>query len=212
MERHPRFAPEESARVLWGAAATNPWYYGGVKMAPNSLFAILLRSPWWVSFLVGGGLIAGLRLVLPDLYAVFAALPFLGIGAYAAWQQLRAPSAASVAKSLEKLREMSGEEFAGALEEAFRREGYSVTRLNAREADLELVKAGRTSLVACKRWKVARTGIEPLRELLAARRKREAHECIYVATGEISDNALAFSVDHNVRLLHGAELATLMKR
>lgn len=179
-------------------------------MAKNSLFAILLRSPWWVSFLVAGGLIAALRLVLPELYAVFAALPFIIIGGYAAWQQFRAPSAASVEKRLAKLRAMSGEEFSSALGEAFRRDGYSVSRIASGEADLELVKGYRTSLVACKRWKVARTGIEPLRELLAARRRREAHECIYVAAGEITDNALAFSVEYNVRLLHGAELAKLL--
>ena len=55
-----------------------------------------------------------------------------------------------------------------------------------------------------------RTGIEPLSELDAARQKREAHECIYIAAGEISANALTFSAHSGVRLLHGAELAKLL--
>ena len=181
-----------------------------MQMAKNSLFAILLRSPWWISFVVAAGLIAALRLVLPDMYAAFAALPFMVIGAYAGWQQLRAPSAAAVARKLAALRAMSGEEFSGALEQAFRRDGYTVTRLDAQAADLELTRSGRCSLVACKRWKATRTGIEPLRELHAARRKREAHECIYISAGEITDNALAYSVEKNVRLLHGVELAKLL--
>lgn len=181
-----------------------------LEMHRNSLFAVLLRSPWWVSLLVAAGLVAALRFVLPDVYAFFGALPFMVIAGYAAWQQLRAPSSAKVAQSLEALRAKPWDEFAGALESAFRREGYTVSRIEAKEADFELARAGRVSLVSCKRWKVARTGIEPLRELHAARLRREAQECVYVAAGDITDNALAFSAQNNIRLLRGAELAKLL--
>ena len=151
--------------------------------------------------------------MLPDAYApyaMFASLPFIVIGTYAAWQQLRAPSAAQIAATLESLRALSWDEFSAALEDAFRRDGHSVSRLNIAGADLELTKSGRTSLVGCKRWKVARAGVEPLRELEAARHARETHECIYVAAGEITDNARAFAAGKNIRLLHGAELAKLL--
>lgn len=181
------------------------------EMHKNSLFAVLLRSPWWASLAVAAGVIAALRLVLPDVYALFAALPFILIAAYAAWQQLRAPSAAKVAQSLEALRAKPWNEFAAALESAFRREGYGVSRLDGRDADFELTRAGRVSLVSCKRWKVARTGIEPLRELHVARRRREAQDCIYVAAGDVTENAIAFSVQNGIRLLHGAELAKLLR-
>jgi restriction system protein len=179
-----------------------------LEMHRNSLFALLLRSPWWASLAVAAAVLAGLRLVLPDIYAFFAALPFIVIAGYAGWQQLRAPSAAKVARALEALRAKPWDEFAAAVESAFRRDGYAVGRLDGRQADFELAKAGRVALVSCKRWKVARTGIEPLRELHAAR--RHAHECIYIAAGEISDNALAFSAQNNVRLLNGAELVKLL--
>lgn len=177
-----------------------------LEMHKNSLFAVLLRSPWWISFAVALALAAGLRLVLPDLYAFFAALPFLVIACVAAWRQLRAPSAEKIARSLEALRAKPWDEFAGAVESAFRRDGYEVSRLDGKEADFELTRGGRVSLVSCKRWKVARTGVEPLRELHAAKRRREAYECIYIAAGEVSDNALAFSTQNNVRILRGAEL------
>jgi restriction system protein len=65
-------------------------------------------------------------------------------------------------------------------------------------------------LVSCKRWKVARTGIEPLRDLYAAKDAREAHECIYIAAGEITDNARKFAAEKKMRLLYGAELAQLL--
>ena len=179
-------------------------------MAKNSLFAILLRSPWWISFIVAAGALAAASFVLPDVYAVFTALPFAVIGAYAGWQQLRAPSAAKVAARLEALRALSWEDFSNALEDAFRRQGYSVSRLAGRAADFELSRAGRLSLVVCRRWKAARTGIEPLRELHAAKAAHQAHECIYVSAGEFTDNARAFSTEKGLRLLHGAELAALV--
>ena len=152
-------------------------------------------------------------MLLPDVYApyaIFTSLPFLVIGGYAGWQQLRAPSAEHVAASLESLRALSWDEFSAALENAFRRDGYDVTRPGIAGADLELVKSGRVSVIGCKRWKVARAGVEPLRELDAARQARDAHECIFVVAGEITDNARAFAAANNVRLLHGAELAKLL--
>ena len=183
-----------------------------LKIHENSLFALLLRAPWWVSVLVTAAVVAGSRLLLPTVYAIAAALPFAVIAAYVGWKQLLAPSAGSVAKMLERVRGMSWEEFSGAIEEAFRREGYAVTRLAGTQADFELAKGGRTTLVACKRWKATRTGIEPLRELEAARRAREAQECSYVCAGELSDQAREFAARKAVRLVQGAELARLLSR
>ena len=186
-----------------------------LRMAKDSLFAILLRSPWWISIAVAAGIVAVVRLVLPGVpaaYAVFAALPFIVIGAIAGWRQLRRPSRARVVDTLESVRAMSWGDFSGALEDAFRRDGYTVGRLAGPAADFEMTKGGRTSLVACKRWKVARTGVEPLRELDEARRARDAHECIYVATGEITDGALKFAREKGIRVVHGAELAKLLPR
>ncbi len=151
--------------------------------------------------------------MLPDvplLFACFGALPFAAIGGYAAWRQLRAPGAQRVAATLEGLRGMGWEAFSAALEDAFRRDGYGVARPNAPGADLELTRAGRVTLVGCKRWKAARAGIEPLRELEAAREKRAAHECIYVVAADVSDNAQAFAAEKRIRLLRDAELAGMI--
>ena len=185
-----------------------------MKMHENSLFAILLRSPWWISLIAGAGVFALTRALLPAAYtqfAFFAALPFLVIGGVAGWRQLRAPGAARVAANLEALRALSWEAFSGALEAAYRSQGYAVSPASVPGADIELSKSGRISLVCCKRWKVARTGVEPLRELDAARRKVQASECIYVAAGEVSANATAFAAEKGIRLVQGAELAALVK-
>ena len=183
-----------------------------LQIAKNSLFAILLRSPWWISILVAAGIVAAARLVVPEVYAFFAALPFIVIGSVAGWRQLRAPSASRVAETLAAVRAMSWGDFSSALADALRNDGYAVTRLTGAVADFELAKAGRISLVGCKRWKAAHTGVDPLRELDDAKRAREAHECIYVASGEITVGARAFALERNIRLIHGAELAKLLPR
>ena len=182
------------------------------QMAKNSLFAILLRSPWWISLAAAAGIFAAARLALPEIYASFVALPFAVIGGYVLWKRRHAPSAARVASTLHALRAMSWDEFSSAIEDAFHRDGYVVSRPGGPEVDFELKQAGRVTLVAAKRWKVARTGIEPLRELQASARARGAHECIYVAAGEITDNAAAFAAGNKIRLVQGAELARLLPR
>jgi restriction system protein len=185
-----------------------------LKMHDNSLFALLLRSPWWISLLVAAATAVPARFMLlkfdmPELYALFVALPFLVIGSVAGWRQFRAPSAGRIAAGLDALRALSWEEFAARLEAAYRREGYEVKR-TAGAADLELEKFGRLTLVAGKRWKATRTGAEPLRELDELRRKREAAGAIYIAAGEITDTARAFAAKSGVGLLEGPALAALL--
>ncbi len=186
-----------------------------LEMHKNSIFAVLLRSPWWISGGIAAGLFTAARFALPDgygLYAFFVALPFMVISGYAGWQQLRAPSAAAVADALEAIRALAWSDFSTAIEAAFRREGHTVVASSAAGADFELMKAGRVSILGCKRWKAARTGVEPLRELDALRRARDAHESIYIAAGEISDTARAFAAQKGIRLVHGAELARLLPK
>jgi restriction system protein len=178
-----------------------------LQMHKNSLFAILLRSPWWVSLVVAGALFAGLRLLIPPLYAGFFALPFLAIGGYAAWKALRAPSAASIERKLEAARALDGKAFAAQLEASFRGEGFEVTRLEGEDADFLLERSGTRILVACKRWKAARTGIEPLRQLKAAARSKKVPDCIYVVAGEVTPVAVSFAAENGISIFSGMELA-----
>ena len=181
-------------------------------MNENSLFAILLRSSFLWSFMIAAVMIGVMLALLPEAYrivGVVSALPFIVIGCMAAWRQLRAPSAARVARTAEAVRAMSWSEFRTALSDAYRREGYDVQPAEG-PADLELRKEWRRSLVSCKRWKVGRTGVEPLRDLVKAKEAREAHECMYVAVGEISDNAREFAQKNAVALIGPAELARIM--
>ncbi|MSQ20672.1 MAG: restriction endonuclease [Betaproteobacteria bacterium] len=185
------------------------------EMHKNSLFAVLLRSRWWVSFAVAIGLFAIARLFIPEkyvFYAMFFPVPFVAIGCMAAWRQLQAPSASRIAQTAKVIRGLSWGEFADAIELAYRNDGFTVNRLSGGDADFETVKGGRIGLVSCKRWKAARTGVEPLRELDATREKRSAHECTYMAIGEVSVNAVAFAKQKNIHLFRETELARLLPR
>ena len=178
----------------------------------RSLFAILSRSPWWLSVLIGAGVFMAVRQFMPDYAALASTLPFLAIAGYAGWRQSRVPNPERVAEMLAALRTMSWQEFAAIMEAAFRSEGYAVTALTRGGADFELRKSGRVALAACKRWKVAQTGSEALRELLLAKESAGAQECIYVAAGDVSQNARQFATQKEIRLLCEAELAQYLAR
>ena len=183
------------------------------KINENSLFAVLLRSRWWVSFAIAIAVSALALSFLPPLYAVAGFVmgaPFAVIGCIAAWRQFQAPSNKRIEKTVAAVRSMPWSDFARTLQDAYRRAGYEVQPVAGSAADFEIVKEGRRGLVSGKRWKVARTGIEPLRELVAAREATDAPDCFYVAVGEITDNARAFAVKHGIKLVGPPELAALL--
>lgn len=184
-----------------------------LKMAENSLFAVLLRSPWWVSVLVAAAIAALARAALPSEYVPYGAMgafPLLVIAVLAAARQWRSPNAAQIEQALQALRAMTWREAATTVEAGLRREGYTVRSVGSAGADFEASKAGRTVLVSCKRWKAASIGIEPLRALHAAVQAAQASEGLYVGIGEPTEAALRFAREHRLRLVQGAELARLV--
>ena len=185
-----------------------------LKMKENSLFAVLLRSPWWISFLVAAviGFIA--TMAMPPQYrmfAVFSGGPFFVIGCMAAWRQWRAPSTTGTALILADASRMSSKDFSDALARGFQRQGYTVQSCKDAGAEFEASKAGQLALIGSKRWKADRHGVEPLRELQAAAQRRGAQDCIYIALGELSDNARRFAADEGIDVVQGVRLAQLLK-
>ncbi len=183
----------------------------------NTLFSTLANSPWWVSLLIAAVLFLIGRQFLPDLAALFSTFPFLGSAAWSAWKRRGVPSEKSIAETLQQLNEISWERFALLVTEAFKREGCTVEVLNGRGGDFLTMKAGRTSLISCKRWKVAQTGVAPLRDLDDARKAREAASdasvsCIYIAAGEVTGKALEFAAEKSILVLSGAELTRFIRQ
>lgn len=182
-------------------------------MAKNSLFAILLRSPWWISFAIVAVFALASGALLPPAYVVFGlmgAIPFLVIGCIAAWRQLRAPSTRSVEQTLERAAAMPWREFRDTLEQAYQARGYAVTRLDGQAADLQLTLGAQTTLVAAKRWKASSHGVEPLRALDKERRTRDASHGVYVTLGALNDATRRFADTNGITLVNGVDLVQLL--
>ena len=185
------------------------------KMSPNSLFAVLLRSPWWVSFALMGLFSLAAVALLPRDYAlagVLGTFPFFAVGCVAAWRQWHAPSAARINAQHAQLQAMPWRTLAEALEAAWVAQGYQVVRLpSGGAADFALTRNGQTQLASARRWKAAHHGVEPLRELHAVMQKREVTAGLYLlGLGELSDNARLFARDHGLTIVQGDALAQLL--
>ncbi|MEZ7910797.1 MAG: restriction endonuclease [Propionivibrio sp.] len=183
-------------------------------MSQNSLFAILLRSHWWISLVVALFIVLLARLVVPEAYASYAlsfAVPFVVIAAIAAWKQRHVPGEAQVRALVERVSPMGWAEFSALLEDAYRRQGGTVTRVEG-GADLLVERSRRLSVVAARRWKAASHGLPALRELVAERERRGAHEALYVALNPLSDKGLLYAREHGVVVVDAAALASLFQR
>lgn len=181
-----------------------------LKMAENSLFAVLLRSPWWVSMAVGAAIAALALALLPQDYRVVGALsgaPFVVIGLMAAWRQRKVPSSAQVQRTTDAVSAMAWPQFAPLLEMAFQRDGWAVRRSAGGAFDFELERKGRTMLVAARRWKSARTGLEVLRALQQARERQEAPDALLICLGGVTDTAQPYAAEHRIAVWQAAELA-----
>jgi restriction system protein len=184
-----------------------------LKMSPNSLFAVLLRSPWWISFCVVAVITLASKALLPDGYVAFGVIggfPFVVIGIMAAWRQRHAPDPTRLAETLQRAGAMPWRDFSTAVEQGFARQAYSVTRLPGTAADFKLEKNGQTTLVSCKRWKAANQGVEALRELVACQQAQGADHSVFISLNPLTDTAKKFAKAHGIVLMSDTALAQLL--
>ena len=184
------------------------------RMAKNSLFAVLLRSPWWISAAVAAALVLLGLTVLSDPFRIMAILsstPFAMIGAVAARRQWHVPNTARVAETRDALARMPWPAFADLLEQSFRRDGYTVSRSKVTAIDFELSRSGRRTLVCARRWKSARTGLEALRALQTARDASDQPDGLYIGLGPLTDTALPFAAKHGIAVWSAADLARTLR-
>ena len=182
------------------------------KMSDKSLFAILLRSPWWYSFLIAAVLLLLARVFLPEAFravGMLSSIPFAILGVIAAWRQRDKPSPERVSMALDQLAQMSWKQFLPIMEQAFVQQGFTVSQLNSNAADLQLEKLGRVTLVSCKRWKAATLGVEVLRDLKAMQISQEASYAACISLSLPTGVALKFAKENAIQLICQDELASL---
>lgn len=189
-----------------------------LKMAKNSLFAVLLRSPWWASAAIGVviGLLAA-ALLPPDLRVAGAVsgMPFLVIAALAAWKQRGLPSAARIEATRQAVAAMPWPAFEALLLQAFRRDGFerAAGKLPA-GVDFVLERGNRHQFVAARRWKSAHIGVEPLRALQAAREAGDGdrvNDALYIGLGELSDAARQLAAAERIAVWRADEIALALR-
>lgn len=179
------------------------------KMSDRSLFAVLLRSPWWVSFVLVAIISVASLALLPDAYQLVGALcglPFGVVGLIAAWRQRHQLSPAKAEALQNALARMQWREFSPLLIEAFAHQGYSVTALTNGLADFKLTRQGQTLLVCAKRWKAAAWGIDTLNSLLAECEGQEATHLMCVSLQAMPTSWNSLASQHRVTWLAGQSL------
>ena len=185
-----------------------------LKMAKNSLFAILLRSPWWISLLLATAVGLVSVALLPDQFKIVGALsgfPFAVIAVMALVKQWHKPSAARVAEVQQAVAGLAWPAFAAMLEQAFQRDGYGVQRAKDGAYDFVLERQGRRMLVSARRWKSAQTGLETLRALQAARQKADVADALIIGLGALSETAVPFAAQHQIAVWQAPEIAQALR-
>ena len=179
-------------------------------MLKNSLFAVLLRSPWWYSVLIGVFFVLISAAIANGQYiilGVFTSLPFFGIATYSGYKQAQLPSQKRVIEVAEQVQKMRPIQIAEKIAEPYVEARFDSEAFKGQAANLMLVRGNRTILVNTKRFKAANTGIDPLEKMVAEGEKAEATEYLFVALGVISDAARKYASQNDISILQAPELA-----
>lgn len=181
-----------------------------MKLPPNSLFAILLRSPWWVSALLVVGFVLLSRVLLSDAYWKFAAVgafPFVITAAIAFKLQFKQPKTSDVQLQLETLSNMPWPVFSEKIIQNLTKQGYSVSRLESgKGADFLVSRNDQKIIVAAKKWKAANLGESELHQLNKTKQLHQADAAWYITIGNVSNKAVLFANKNQIELLQGISL------
>ena len=172
-------------------------------MAENSLFAILMRNPWWISLMIVIVFSLLCVAILPKNFVIFGIMgtfPFFITGIVTFKRQWGKPSAAVVEAELTRLYTLSWRDFSAELEAKFVKQGYQVERLTGGAADFKLEKNGNVTLVAAKRYKAATHGLEALQALVTQQEAQGADKAMYVCLGGVTEQAGKFAREKGVVL------------
>lgn len=141
------------------------------------------------------------------ILGIFGALPFFGIAGYAGYKQSLRPSQAQLLEVVEQARKMPAIQIANKIAESYISERFDSTAFKGNAAELELERGNRKLLVSTKRFKAANTGVEPLKQMVAAGENAEATAYLYVALGLISDAAREYASNNDIELVEAERLA-----
>jgi len=203
----------------------------------ESILDDLIKLPWWVSIAFSAAAFVLLRYIVPllapagpatssnyplkgllgaaPMVAPFIAFFLLIPAPIAALRQWRESRLLDSQDGLETIRTLSWQRFETLVTEAYRRQGYTVSRPAGDGApdggvDLVLQKDRETTLVQCKQWKVRSVGVRVVRELFGVMTARKAQNAILVTSGIFTQDARTFAEGRPIDLVGGHQLAALI--
>lgn len=110
---------------------------------------------------------------------------------------------------------LSWQEFENLVGEIFRARGYLVENLGGGGADsgidLRLSRQGEKTLVQCKRWKVFKVGVKPIREFFGVMTSEGVDQGVFVSSGIYTKEAMRFAEGKPLELIDGAQFAEMAK-
>ena len=184
------------------------------KLPRNSLFAILLRSPWWISFAIAGALSLIAMALLPVAYRAVGALsslPFVVIGIMALRRQWDLPGAQEIERARQVLTELNWQQFEPLAQAALTEPGCVVRKHPGGTAEFVIHDSKGCRLVSARRWKSARLGVESLRELTQAFDDVGASAGVVMFLGEITEPAAKFAASNRIEIWGAADLARRLR-
>lgn len=180
-----------------------------INVPHGSLFAVLLRSSWWYSALIALSIIVISLVLVGGNYGVLftsLSLPFIGIAGYVAYKQSKQPSRKQVLEFAQKAYGMTATQIANKISETYVKERFDAEPFKGKAAEIALERGNRKLLLSSKRFKAANTGIEPLKQLVAAGENAEATGYLYVTLGEVSAPAQKYAEENNIELIGAHKL------
>ncbi len=192
-------------------------------------FELSTRLPWRNALLLGFGLYVFIAHLLPGmLVGAFAqalkpALVMVGVmtggacalgGLASLIVSLKQRQLYDSQKSLDQIRALGWKDFEHLMAEAFRRQGYTVSRTDPGPdggVDLILEKDGEIRLVQCKQWRNQRVGVKPVRELKGVVSAEGASCGIFVCSGDYTTEAASFARRAGIELIDGRTLAGMLQ-
>lgn len=189
----------------------------------------LVKMPFWVTF--GAGLVcyAGLewwqRSLVPaggslfffatSVYAPMALVFFVSLAVIGSMHRVRRAKMLDQQTGLDSLRHLPWKDFEFLVAEMFRRDGHAIDYGFHEGADggvdVVLKKAGRTTLVQCKRWNKGDVGVAVVREMFGILHDRNADEVLIVTTSSFTLDARRFAKGKPISLIDGPKLWELIK-
>jgi restriction system protein len=174
----------------------------------GSILIDLIDLPWWVSVAFSACVFIVVRFLVPLFIPAgpvtssnYAMKGFLGglsqaapfavvflipapIAAHRQWRERRLLDSQ---EGLSSIRALSWQRFETLVSEAYRRQGYAVTRLGGNGSDggvdLVIEKEGSRFLVQCKQWNAWKVGVKVIRELYGVMTVQKAQGAIVVTSG-----------------------------